>query len=138
LSSRRQGFTLLELIVVITIIGLLGTIVVVNVQGVGPKARKTKVTADIKNIHQVAEMLFTSEGRYPETIEDMVNARDDDGMPKIASLKDFPKDPWQNEYVYEIIDGTPQVRCLGKDAAEGDGDGGEDVDIIYPVPSEQY
>jgi general secretion pathway protein G len=133
-----RGFTLLELIVVITIIGLLGTIVVVNVSGVGPKARLTKIRADLKNIHSVAEMLFTSEGRYPESIEEMVNARDDNGNPKIASLKEFPKDPWRNEYIYEIIDGEPQIKCLGQDGQEGDSGGKEDVDVLYPPSADEY
>jgi len=135
---RRRGFTLLELIVVITIIGLLGTIVVVNVRGLGPTARRTKIDADLKNILRVSEMLYHAEGRYPETIEEMVNATDENGNPKIARLEEFPKDPWGGEYIYEVIEGQPQVKCLGADEQEGDGDGGEDVDVVFPTPSETY
>ena len=135
--SQREGFTLLELIVVITIIGLLATIVVVNVSGVGPKARRTKIDADLKQILNVAEMLHTSEGRYPETLEEMVNAKDENGNPKIASLKDYPKDPWGNEYIYEIVDGAPRVICYGSDGQEG-GMEGETLDVMRPEENTDY
>lgn len=126
----RKGFTLLELIVVITIIGLLASIVVVSTKGAGPKARMTKAIADMKAIHDTAMMLYTDTGRWPESIEEMVNAKDDRGMPAVASLERYPRDPWGNEYIYTVEGGDARVTCLGNDGAEG-GDG-EATDIHYP------
>lgn len=40
----------------------------------------------------------------------------------------MPRDPWGNEYVYRIVDGAPQVLCLGSDGAEG-GEG-EAADVV--------
>jgi len=130
LIRRRRGFTLLELIVVITIIGILTSIVVVSTRGAGPKARHTKVVADMKAIHDVAMMLYNSTGKWPETIDAMVNAKDENGQPAVASLEKFPKDPWLNEYQYSIENGEPVIKCLGSDAADG-GDG-EAKDFTYP------
>jgi general secretion pathway protein G len=129
-TRTRGGFTLLELIVVITIIGLLMSIVVVSTRGAGPKARETKAKADMKAIRDTAVMLQTSTGRWPESIEEMVNAKDENGQPAIASLEKFPKDPWQNEYLYSVENGDATVKCLGSDGAEG-GDG-EARDLTYP------
>jgi len=126
----EAGFTLLELIVVITIIGILASIVVVNTSGAGPKARKTKALADMKAIRDTATMLFTDQGSWPESIEEMVNAKNEDGTRAVASLERYPKDPWGNDYGYSIENGEAVVRCLGKDGAEG-GEG-EDTDIVYP------
>lgn len=129
-SSGRRGFTLLELIVVITIIGLLASIVVVSTKGAGPKARRTRVIADMKAIHDTAMMLYTDTGRWPETIEEMVNAKDDSGMPAVASLERYPRDPWGNEYIYSVEQGEARVTCLGNDGQEG-GEA-EAQDVYYP------
>jgi len=135
--SRRGAFTLLELIVVITIIGLLATMVVVRVVGVRPQANKTKIMSDMNTILRVAEMLYTADGRFPETIEEMVNPKDEQGNPKIAGINEYPKDPWGHDYVYEIVDNQPQVRCLGSDGQEG-GTEGETVDTVVPERKEGY
>jgi general secretion pathway protein G len=128
--SVRGGFTLLELIVVITIIGMLATLVVVNTRGVGPKARLTKATHDLQAILSAAEMIQTETGSYPESLEEMINPKDENGMALMGGLSEFPKDPWGNEYSYELVGGYPQVKCYGKDAV--DGGEGEAADIIKP------
>lgn len=128
--STSRGFTLLELIVVITIIGLLGTLVVVNTGGITRKARTTKIQNDLRAIVDAAEMMYTSSGRYPETIDEMINPKDDDGMAVVGGLRELPLDPWGNEYIYEMASDAPQVTCLGADGVEG-GEG-DDQDFMKP------
>jgi general secretion pathway protein G len=132
-SPRRSaGFTLLELIVVITIIGLLSTIVVVSTRNLPAKGRHTKVVGDLQSYLTVANAIYTETGRWPESLEEMANAKSADGKPLSVSLEKIEKDPWGNEYRYEVIDGAPRVTCLGSDNAEG-GDG-EAEDVIRPEP----
>ncbi len=131
---KRSGFTLLELIVVITIIGILASLVVVRTTGFGPRARRTKVESDLQTIIKVAEAIYVETGRYPQTIEEMINPTDANGMPLSASLEKYPKDPWQGEYVYEILDGSPRVTCMGADGELG-GEG-ENEDISKPDTTE--
>ncbi len=128
--AGRPGFTLLELIVVITVIGVLASLVVMRVSNVGPRARRTKIDSDMKTVLRVAEAIKAETGRYPETITDMINPTDATGAPLAASLDSVPLDPWQQEYIYEIYDGRPSLLCLGSDMAEGGED--EAQDVRYP------
>lgn len=115
---RGAGFTLLELIVVITIIGILSTFVVLKTAGWAGKTRVTKANSDLDTIIQAADIFDTQTGRYPETLEEMVNAKDEQGNP-INCLDKYPKDPWNHEYIYELQSGRPHVKCLGADGQEG-------------------
>ena len=70
-SRRRAAFTLLELIVVITIIGILGTLVVLRVSWLPGEATKKKTISDLKTIIQAAEIYRATHGAYPQSLEDM-------------------------------------------------------------------
>ena len=128
-ALAKKGFTLLELIVVITIIGLLGTLVVTKVAPILFRANKTKITSDMKTIYKTAKIIYTTSGGWPDSIEEMVDRTDDDGN-DLEGLDEMPRDPWGNEYEYEMRDGKPVVICLGRDANTG-GDG-DDQDYEYP------
>ena len=133
-ALAKKGFTLLELIVVITIIGLLGTLVVTKVAPILFRANKTKITSDLKTIYNTAKIIYTTSGGWPESIDEMVNPVDEDGN-EMEGLAEMPKDPWGNEYGFELRDGKPLVVCLGRDGNTG-GDG-DDKDYEYPE-SEEY
>ena len=128
-ALAKKGFTLLELIVVITIIGLLGTLVVTKVAPILMRANKTKITSDMKTIYNTAKIIYATSGSWPDSIEEMVDRTDDDGI-ELEGLDEMPKDPWGGEYEYEMRDGKPVVICLGRDANTG-GDG-DDQDYEYP------
>jgi len=63
-KKKKRGFTLIELLVVIAIIGILATIVIVNVNTARNKAKDAVVKADIEGIRNVAEMYYTSNNTY--------------------------------------------------------------------------
>jgi len=133
-TLAKKGFTLLELIVVITIIGLLGTLVVTKVAPILFRANETKINSDMRAIYKTAMMISaTSTEGFPDSIEDMVNRTDEDGR-ELEGLAEMPKDPWSNEYQYEIRNGKPLITCLGRDGNPG-GEG-DDADYEYPKSDE--
>ena len=133
-SLAKKGFTLLELIVVITIIGLLGTLVVTKVGPMIFKANKTKILYDLRKIHESAIHFQLATGSYPESLDEMVNAVDDDGQEIPGALTKPPKDPWNHPYEYELRDGKPVAFCNGKD--ETTGGEGDNQDYQYPESDE--
>lgn len=71
-AGKQKGFTLLELLVVIGIIGLLASIIVVNLTGARRRARDTKRVADIRNLQTASEDYYGKNGKYPTVIGDLV------------------------------------------------------------------
>ena len=71
-NKKQKGFTLLELLVVIGIIGLLASILVINLTSARKRARDTKRIADIRNIQTATEDYYGKNGKYPATIGDLV------------------------------------------------------------------
>jgi general secretion pathway protein G len=110
--------------VVIVIIGLLATVVVINVAPATDKAATTKVEADIATLEQGIEMYRLNNMRYPGGGE---------GLQALVAggfVKRMPNDPWGNAYRYRAPgqDGRPfDIWSTGADGQEG-GEG-EDADI---------
>ena len=123
-GRNDEGFTLVELMVVIVILGLLATIVIINVMPATDQAAVTKARADIATLEQGVEMYRLKHMNYPgggNGLELLVSER---------LVKRLPKDPWGNPYRYAApgANGQPfTISTLGADGREG-GDG-ENADI---------
>ncbi|MDX2168671.1 MAG: type II secretion system major pseudopilin GspG [Deltaproteobacteria bacterium] len=125
-TSNQAGFTLIEIMVVVFILGLLVTLVAPRIIGRTDEARVTKAKADIKAIEQAMNMFKLDNGFYPSSAEGiaaLVQApprakrfNPDGYLPKV------PTDPWGNEYVYQSDGRQIVVVCMGADGTEG-GDG---------------
>ncbi len=131
-GARERGFSMVELMVVIAIIGLLSTIVAVNVLKSGAKARKEKVRADIKALSDAIMIMYNDTGQMPQSLEELIQGSMEDwNGPYIQGGAKALKDPWKRPYVY-IYDGAGDPPFLlgsyGRDGSPG-GEG-EDADIF--------
>jgi len=68
-NSRITGFTIVELLIVIVIIGILAAIIIISFNGITSKAQETSVKHDVKNIAKQLEIYRTDSGRYPSSTQ---------------------------------------------------------------------
>ncbi len=100
-TRRPAGFTLVELMVVVVILGLLATLVAKNVIPYIFKSTITAAKMDIKNISEAVDLYrANNQGKLPESLEELVEP-DENGETYLKDLTEVPKDPWGNEYQIE-------------------------------------
>lgn len=110
LRKKQQGFTLLEIMLVVTIIALLLGTAIYKLTGNVEYARDVRVRADIQGINTQLKLYESMNGFFPTTdqgLEALVVQPDTDPKPTrwYQLYKEVPKDPWQNNYIY-ICPGT--------------------------------
>jgi general secretion pathway protein G len=120
-QRRRRGMTLIEIMVVITILGLIMAAVGVAVIPKLDEAKQDTARLDIANIHNALKLYYTKKGKYPDTGTGLKALVDTQNLEKI------PTDPWGNEYVYMNEGGKPVLMSYGADGTQG-GEG-PDADI---------
>jgi len=132
----RAGFTLLELMVVIVILGLLAALVVPKLIGQSEKAKQTAARVQIRSLEQTLQLFKLDNGFYPTTEQGLVALV---RIPEVGRIpKNYrqggyidriPNDPWGSAYVYLSpgAHGDYDISSYGADAMPG-GDG-ENADI---------
>lgn len=121
---NTQGFTLIELMVVMVIIGLLAAAVAPKIFGRVDKARQQDAQAQIELLGQALDLYRLEKHKYPTT---------DEGLEAIRPYlkKNLPKDPWGNNYDYQSPGREGRSYDLisyGADKTEGGEE--NDIDIV--------
>ena len=125
-SSSSSGFTLIEIMVVVFILGLLVTLVAPKIIGRSDEARRTKAAADLKAIEQALHLYKLDNGSYPTTdqgIQALVTKPESGVIPvrwnPEGYLEKVPLDPWGHTYVYISNGEKYTLKSLGADGEEG-------------------
>lgn len=137
--SSPRGFTLIEVMVVVIIMGILSTLVLPAVMGRTGEARQSAATSQIAMISLALDMYRADNGRYPTTDQGLQSLVEKPSAEPVAGnwrgsyLKNaiLPSDPWGSEYLYLSpgMSGRPyDIISRGADGVEG-GEG-EDADVF--------
>lgn len=129
--SRQRGFTLIEIMVVMVILGLLVAVVAPNIMGRSDQAKVTIARTQISNIANALDLYRLDNGHYPSTQQGLeALSQRPTGTPEPRNwnpdgyLKNVPEDPWGSQYQYVSpgSNGPYDLYSLGADGQEG-GDG---------------
>jgi len=133
-AAAQRGFTLIELMVVLVIIGLLAALIVPNVLDRADDARVTAAKTDVSNLMQALKLYKLDNQRFPTSeqgLQALVTKPTASPVPANwkTYLEKLPKDPWGNNYQYANpgVKGPVDVFSFGADGQAG-GEG-RDADI---------
>jgi general secretion pathway protein G len=132
--TQRRGFTLIELMIVVVILGLLATIVMPKILNRPEQARRIKAMADIRNIQSALALFKTDTGRFPTTSEGLQALVTNPGIKGYNSdcyLDKVPLDPWGNRYLYVspgLHSKDYDLQSYGKDGEDGGTEDNADIE----------
>jgi len=132
-SSISRGFTLIEVMIVVVILGVLATMVMPKILDKPEQARRTKAKVDIRSIQSALAMFKTDTGRFPTTAEGLqtlVAGTGIRGYNQNGYLERVPADPWGNKFIYlspGVHNQDYDLVSYGKDGEQGGT--GDNVDI---------
>jgi general secretion pathway protein G len=136
LKTRHSGFTLIEVMIVIVILGVLAALIVPKVMGRPDEARVIAAKQDIATIMQSLKLYKLDNRRYPSTEQGLAALVQKPSLAPVPDnwnpggyLEKLPKDPWGKPYVYLSpgLNGEIDVMSYGADGQAGGQ--GTDADI---------
>jgi general secretion pathway protein G len=106
-KSVQDGFTFIEIMMVIAVIGVLAGVLLPNIAGYWRQAKKAQAESTLRMLGQGIELYKTDTGVYPNALKDLVQKPADERAakrwngPYLKGTK-VPEDPWGNKYQYTV------------------------------------
>ncbi len=119
---KAAGFTLIEVLLVVVIIGILVGVAIPRLGGRVRQAEESRTRADIQSIGLALRMYELDIGEYPPSLDHLIN---NPGSPRWDGPyleSGIPTDPWGREYIYVRTDRGYQLKSLGHDGVESESD----------------
>ena len=98
-QSKKSGFTLVEIILVVAILGVLMSIVLPSFTGRGKDAQIAKTKATIRTLSAAIQLYEIENSKFPKTLDELINNKKNKVY---LEKKAIPKDPWGNAFQYTV------------------------------------
>ena len=126
MNKTMSGFTLIEILIVVVILGILGAVVMPNILSRPDTARVQAAQTDLRALSQTLEIYRLDNFQYPSSEQGLESLVDrPSGFPEPKNwnpegyLKKLPTDPWGSPYLYEKTGSSYSLISLGADGQEG-------------------
>ncbi len=132
-SAMRKGFSLIELLIVIVILGGLVAVVAPGLMDSADQAKRDTVCLKMNDLQKRLDMFSLDNGSYPDTeegFEALLSNPDAEKYPNYRAkpyLKKLPKDSWKTPFVYIKKGDDVEIISFGADRKEGGEDNGKDI-----------
>ncbi|MFA4916759.1 MAG: type II secretion system major pseudopilin GspG [Syntrophales bacterium] len=97
----QNGFTLIEILIVVAIIGLIASLIAPNLIGRYERSKEEIAKAQIEMLSSGILSFKLDVGRYPETLEELLKSSDPNWRGPYLSKQRLPKDPWKRDYQFK-------------------------------------
>ena len=137
-NADCRGFTLIELMVVIVILGILAGLIIPRIMGRPEEAKRLKAKMQIESLETALKLYKLDNGMYPDTeqgLQALIEQPETGTPPKhwrkggYLEKGKVPKDPWGNEFVYLSpgVHGDYDIVSYGADGVSGGEDKNKDI-----------
>jgi general secretion pathway protein G len=125
--NQKKGFTLIEIMLVVIILGILAAMVVPKLTGRSDEARRSVAKTDIQsNLALAIDLYEVDTGEYPTSLDDLLRAPSQASGWKGPYLKKKSLDPWSRDYIYKYPGAhntdSYDLSSAGKDGSDGTSD----------------
>ncbi len=121
--ARQSGFTLVEILLVVAILGILASVVVVSTRNRVPRAQVAACRMSIQGILTAVDTYEVDNGKLPSSLQALIAQTTEMNWngPYVQSGR-LPKDPWGNDFQYTIKPDGIEIRSAGPDGQFGTAD----------------